>query len=101
MSKSTHTWKLGEVCTGGIITVNIEDSKVRLILKEWDYSTGSRRSSDQSKAEVLEHVTYNAEDHNAYREMIEQLGMWTTSYHAEKVMEWVMTKVNIRKSLFW
>lgn len=99
--KSTHTWKIGEYCTGGIITVNVEDNRVRLILKDWDYSTGSRRSSDQTNATVLEHVTYNADDQDAYRDMIQQLGVWTTSYYAEKVMEWVMTKVNIRKSLFW
>jgi hypothetical protein len=31
----TKTWKIGEVCQGGIITVEIKNSAISVIGKEW------------------------------------------------------------------
>jgi hypothetical protein len=44
------TWKLGEVCRGGIITVETKENKVAIIGKEWDFAAGSNRGSNQSNA---------------------------------------------------
>ena len=35
---ATKTWKLGEICKGGIITVETKGNIVTIIGKEWDYS---------------------------------------------------------------
>ena len=42
----TKTWKLGEICQGGVVTVEVTGQKIAVIGKEWDYSAGSRKSSD-------------------------------------------------------
>jgi hypothetical protein len=47
---ATKTFKIGEYAKGGIITVEITGKVIVVIGKEWDFSTGSRRSSDQSNA---------------------------------------------------
>ena len=47
---ATKTFKIGEYCKGGIITVEIKGKVISVIGKEWDYSKGSRKSSNQSNA---------------------------------------------------
>ena len=34
---ASKTWKLGEVCKGGVITVEATAKKVTVIAKEWDF----------------------------------------------------------------
>lgn len=97
----TKTFKIGEYCTGGIITVQITGKIIVLILKEWDYSTGSRRSSDQSQAKELMRGTGQADDDRIYNKMYELLTQWTTSFYAEEVIKWISSKVSLSKSLFW
>lgn len=40
---ATKTFKIGEYCKGGIITVETKGSTVHIIAKEWDYSQGTRK----------------------------------------------------------
>jgi hypothetical protein len=98
---STKTWKLGEVCRGGIITVETTGKKIAVIGKEWDYSKGSRRSSDQSNAKEWCRKEVDGDSENAYRELYTFLSDLTTHYYAETIIEWIQTKVEFRKSFFW
>lgn len=97
----TKTWKLGEVCQGGIITVEIQGKVVTIIGKEWDFSTGSRRSSDQSNAKEFTRGTGDATDPKGERKALEFLQNLSTSYHADNIMKWIGTHVTWAKSDWW
>ena len=64
------TWKLGEVCQGGVITVQTTKTQVKVIAKEWDYSKGSNRGSDQSGAKEFNRLEVNLLDSNASKSCI-------------------------------
>lgn len=101
---ATKTFKIGEYCRGGIITATVSGKTITLILKDWDYSTGSNKSSDQSNAQELERRTIeinSSKSDDPYRSLLEILTDWTTSYYAEEVIEWIQTKVTFNRSLFW
>jgi hypothetical protein len=96
----TKTFKLGEVCQGGIITVEITNKEISIIGKEWDYSKGSGRSSDQSGAKEFTRKSfpvrtdvfrdmYGPLSGGTNRDMYEFLTELTTSYHAEEVIKYV------------
>lgn len=97
----TKTFKIGEYCKGGIITVEITGKVIIIIGKEWDHSTGSRRSSDQSNAKEFTRGTTDTSDPQADRKIIEFLTNLTTSYHTEIIMGWIRKKVKLQTSLFW
>lgn len=98
MAKSTKTWKIGEYCKGGIITVEITGKVIVVIGKEWDYSKGSNRGSDQSNAKEFTRGTITSEDYNAERKLYMFLTELTTSYYADQVLEWIKTKVQFKPS---
>ena len=90
-----HTWKLGEVCKGGIITVETTKTQVRVIGKEWDFSTGSRRSSDQTNAKEWTRLEVTATDDKAKRNVLEFLQDLTTSYYADMILKWIESKIKL------
>ena len=96
MAKYTKTWKLGEYARGGIITVEITGKIIVVIGKEWDFSTGSRRSSDQSKAKEFTRGTAEATDPNVHRKLDNFLTDLSTSYYADKIIEWIKSKVEFK-----
>jgi hypothetical protein len=98
---ATKTWKLGEVCNGGIITVETKGNTVTIIGKEWDFSQGTRRSSDQSNAKEFCRLETDTEVGDADRRMSEYLNDLTTSYWAGEIMKWIESKVKLNKRLFW
>jgi hypothetical protein len=100
-TKASKTFKIGEYAKGGVITVEVKGNLITVIGKDWDFSTGSRKSSDQSNAQEFERTTIDATSDSAYRRLIERLEDLTTSYYAGEIYKWVATKVNIQKSLFW
>lgn len=97
----TKTFKLGEVCKGGIITVEIKNNVIDVIGKDWDFNTGSNKSSDQSKAKEFTRLTVKVTDPQAETQIDDFLNDLTTSYHSEEVMKWIKTKVTLAKSLHW
>jgi len=100
MAKHTKTWKLGEVAKGGVITVTVTEKEILVQGKEWDYSKGSRRGSDQSNAKEFTRQTFNIESRNVERELADFLCDLTTSYWAGEITKWIKTKVKIN-ILFW
>lgn len=101
MPKATKTWKIGEYCKGGIITVEINGKIITVIGKEWDFSKGTRRSSDQSKAKEWTRGTAVATDREAERKLSDFLCDLTTSYYADQVIEWIKSKVTFQPEYGW
>jgi hypothetical protein len=98
---ATKTWKLGEVCNGGIITVETKGNKVAIIGKEWDYSKGSNRGSDQSGAKQFCRLDEDIELNDSDRRMVEFLQDLTTSYYTDEIMKWIESKTKLNKRMFW
>ena len=98
---ATKTWKLGEVCNGGIITVETSETKINVIIKEWDFSMGSTRSSNQSKAKELYRKEVSFDNSEAYNEVMNFLYEQTTSYHSDKVMAWIQENVTFKSGFTW
>jgi hypothetical protein len=80
------TWKIGEYCKGGVITSEVNGNTVVVIGKDWDTSTGYRKSSNQRNAKEFTRITSNI--NNLY-DVDLFLNDLTTHYHAEQVMEWI------------
>jgi hypothetical protein len=97
---ATRTWKLGEVCRGGIITVNTSGSKVTVIGKQWDHSQGSRRGSNQSNAKEWTRLETTRADDDTRRKIDNFLNDLTTSYHSGQILDWIKSKVEFEDS-FW
>lgn len=95
------TFKLGEVCKGGIITVQTTKTQVKVIGKEWDMSKGTNRGSDQSGAKEFTRLEVNLSDRDADIKVGRFLLDLTTSYHSEQIMDWVKTKVTFKQNSWW
>jgi len=98
---ATKTWKLGELCKGGVITVEANGKTVKVIGKEWDYSKGSKKSSDQSNAKEFTRKEVNLDLKEAARTIDNFLHDLTTSYYAGQIMDWIKTKVKFQETYLW
>ena len=97
MAKAIKTWKLGEVCQGGIISVEINGNVINIIGKEWDISAGFNKSSDQSNAKEFTRKTIVTIDSEAYNKCFMFLSDLTTSYYADEIIKWIETKVKFER----
>lgn len=100
MAKATKTWKLGEVCQGGVITVEINGNVINIIGKEWDMSAGTNKSSDQSNAKEFTRKTIVTIDREAYNKCNDFLNDLTTSYYADEILKWIETKVKFERKFY-
>lgn len=98
---ATKTWKIGEYARGGVITVEINNNVINIIGKDWDTSTGYRKSSNQSNAKEFTRDTVIADDSDAYRKMYFFLTDLTTSYYADTIIKWIESKVQLSKNYFY
>lgn len=98
MGMAKKTFKIGEYCAGGIIQAVVNDKEVTVIQKQWDFSAGSTKSSDQSNAQEMDRETVNADDSNARRTLSDFMERITTHYYSEQVLEWIESKVELKKS---
>jgi len=96
----TKTWKIGEVCQGGIITVEIHGKVISIIGKEWDFSKGSRRSSNQSGAKEFTRGTIASTDSNAEYKIENFLTDLATPYWADVILKWIKSKINFTTNNF-
>lgn len=97
---ATKTFKIGESCKGGVITVEASKRTVTVIGKEWDYSTGSRKSSNQSNAKEFARREVYTSSNDAERQLDNFLCDLTTSYYAGQVMDWIKTKTTFTENDF-
>ena len=98
---ATKTWKLGEVCKGGVITIETTKTQVKVIAKEWDTSKGFNKGSDQSKAKEWNRLEVNLTDSGAERKVDDFLNDLTTSYYSGVVLYWIKTKVTFKQNDWW
>jgi hypothetical protein len=96
MAKATKTFKIGEYAKGGVITAEVNGKVITVIGKEWDYSKGSRKSSDQSNAKEFTRGTVLANEQDAEWKLSNFLCDLTTSYYADEIIKWIKSKVEIR-----
>ena len=61
---ATKTFKIGEYCKGGVITVETTAKKVAVIAKDWDFSAGSKKGSNQSNAKEWNRLEVSTTDQN-------------------------------------
>jgi hypothetical protein len=95
MAKATKTWKLGEVAQGGVITAEINGKVITIIGKEWDTSTGYKKSSNQTNAKEFTRGSVLSNERDAERKLYMFLSKLSTSYWADEIIKWVKTKVKI------
>ena len=98
---ATKTWKLGEVCRGGVITVETTKTQVKVIAKEWDASKGFNKGSDQSQAKEWNRLEVNIAEKDSRSKIEWFLFDLTTSYWGDEILKWIETKVDLQKSKFW
>ena len=99
--KKTKTWKLGEICQGGVVTVEITGQKIAVIGKEWDYSKGSNKGSDQSKAQEFTRLEIEAHEFGASRKVLEFLQDLMHSWAADEISKWIEGQVVYTEKTFW
>jgi hypothetical protein len=97
---ATKTFKIGENSCGGVITAETTKTKVTIILKEWDMSQGTRRSSDQTNAKEFNRFEVSVKDSEAYRKLQQFLEEDTTYFYACTIMDWIKTKVDIKRNIW-
>jgi hypothetical protein len=98
---ATKTFKIGESCKGGIITVETTAKKVTVIGKVWDYSKGSTKGSDQSKAKEFTRLEVMTDEPDARSKVDWFLFDLTTSYYAGEVLDWIESKVSFKTEFQW
>lgn len=89
---ATKTFKIGEYCKGGVITVTTTKDSVLIQAKEWDLSQGSNKGSNQSNAKEWNRLEVSTSSRDAERQLDLFLFDLTTSYYAGQVMDWIKTK---------
>ena len=91
----TKTFKIGEYCLGGIITIEIKGKVISVIGKAWDYSKGSNKGSNQSGAKEFTRGTILANDYDAYSKLSAFLNHLTTSYYSDEIIKWIEENVKL------
>lgn len=87
--QANKTFKIGEYAIGGIIRVEIKGKVI--LVKALDY---------YSKNEVMSGSVLS-DEYDAKRKLSNFLHELTSSYYANKIMEWIENKVEIRKPYGW
>tara|TARA_R110000772_G_C13310268_1_gene440073 strand:+ start:16678 stop:16980 length:303 start_codon:yes stop_codon:yes gene_type:complete len=96
------TFKIGEYCKGGILSVETTSKTATVIAKDWDFSQGSRRGSNQSNAKEFDRHTVNLDDRDSWRSLNNFIQDLTTSYYTGQVMDWFESKVTFKWGAgFW
>jgi hypothetical protein len=98
---ATKTWKLGEYCKGGVITIETTKTQVKVIAKEWDYSKGSNKGSDQSNAKEWNRLEVNLSEKDSRSKIDWFLFDLTTTYWTDEILKWIDTKVKFKTNGLW
>jgi hypothetical protein len=91
------TFKIGEYCAGGVISVEITGKKVAVIQRNWDFSKGAKRGSSQANAPELDRITVNADESGSFRAVDDFLHNITTSYYAGQVLDYIESNVRLKQ----
>jgi len=89
------TFKIGEYMKGGVCTVEILGKDITVIAKDWDFTAGSLKTSDQSNAKEFDRIEVKADDYTAYRQIFEFLSDLTSAYYCEQILNYIKENVNL------
>jgi len=89
----SKTWNIGEYAKGGVITVEVDKDVISIIGKDWDFSVGSSRESDQSNAVEFTRLVVNWHIRKAEMRLYMFLTELTISYYADEIIKWVKNVV--------
>jgi hypothetical protein len=81
MAQTKKTFRIGEYCKGGILTVEITGKLI--VIKALDWNSKKQISVG----------TMTADERQAQWKIDNYLNDLTSSYYASKVMDWIKTKV--------
>lgn len=98
---ATKTFKIGERAKGGVITAETTKDTVTLIAKLWDTSAGYNKNSNQSNAKEMYRITVDVNDSDAEWKLFNWASEESTSYHADEIIKWVKSKVELKKDSMW
>ena len=98
---ASKTFKIGEYCKGGIIQAIATENSVTIIGKDWDFSAGSNKGSNQSNAKEFTRETFNPSESDARRNCLWFLEELTTPYYAEQVMGFVEKHTTFANGFGW
>ena len=98
---ATKTFKIGERAKGGVITAETTKDTITLIAKLWDTSAGYTKSSNQSNAKEMYRITVDVNDSKAHWKLFNWASEESTSYHADEIIKWVKSKVELKKDSMW
>jgi len=98
---ATKTWKIGEYCKGGIITVEIKGKVISVIGKDWDTSAGYNRKSNQSNAKEFTRGTVLSNEKEAHWKLYNFISDLATSYWADTIIKWIESKVELKADFYW
>jgi hypothetical protein len=90
------TFKIGEYAKGGVISIETSKTRVTIIGKEWDFSTGSSRGSNQSNAKEFTRIEVDISEDQAERNLENFLLDLTTYYYTDKMIEWIKKSVTFK-----
>ena len=97
---ATKTFKIGEYARGGVITAIATKTKITVIAKDWDFSKGSHKGSDQSNAKELYRLEVSTNDSYAQRKLSDWLCEESTSYYSDEIMNWIKSKTTFNSNEF-
>ena len=89
------TFKIGERCKGGIITVETKGDKVTVIGKDWDFSAGSNKGSNQSNAKEWTRLEVDAKSSSSRNEVDDFLNDLTSCFYSDKVLKWIEDEAKV------
>ena len=98
---ATKTWKLGELSRGGVITAEVKGTKVTILDKTWDTSTGYTKDSSQKNAKVWNSLEVDTNYNSSIYKLDDFLHNITTSYYADKIMTWIKSKLPPKNESYW
>ena len=88
MAQATKSFKIGEYAVGGIIRVEIKGKVI--LIKALDYNT----------KEVVKQGTTTTEQQGVESQITEFLEDLTSYYYAEKIMDWIKNKVDLKPTWY-
>jgi hypothetical protein len=88
MGTKRKTWKIGEYAIGGIIIVNIHGKVILIEAREWN------------SKEVVSSGSVLSTDSDARRKIDNFLNDLTTSYYADKILNWISENSQVGET-YW
>ena len=83
---ASKTFKIGEYCKGGILTIETTKTQVKVICKEWSTSKEwNRLEVDLSRTDAESTIDWFLFD-------------LTTSYYVGNILDWIKTKVEFKNN---